>query len=33
MTLAADEEPTEAKVKEIRIQSSKLCELALSRGK
>ena len=33
MTLAADEEPTEAKVKAIREQSAKLALLALSRGK
>lgn len=33
MTLASDEEPTEAKVKEIRAQSAKLALLALSRGK
>ncbi|MEO1857777.1 MAG: hypothetical protein ABGY95_10520 [Rubritalea sp.] len=33
MTLAADEEPTEAKVKSIREQSAKLAQLALSRGK
>lgn len=33
MTLASDEEPTEAKVKEIREQSAKLALLALSRGK
>lgn len=32
MTLASDEEPTEAKVKEIREQSAKLAKLALSRG-
>ncbi|MFD2159629.1 hypothetical protein ACFSW8_12030 [Rubritalea tangerina] len=32
MTLAADEEPTEAKVKEIREQSARLAKLALSRG-
>lgn len=32
MTLAADQEPTEAKVKEIRTQSAKLGTLALSRG-
>lgn len=33
MTLAADEEPTEAKVAEIKEQSAKLAKLALSRGK
>lgn len=33
MTLAADEEPTEAKVSKIRILSSELTALALSRGK
>lgn len=33
MTLASDEEPTEAKVKEIREQSARLATLALSRGK
>ena len=33
MTLAADEEPTEARVKVIREQSAKLALLALSRGK
>jgi hypothetical protein len=33
MTLAADEEPTEAKVKVIRAQSAKLAKLAISRGK
>ena len=32
MTLASDEEPTEAKVAEIRDQSAKLADLALSRG-
>lgn len=33
MTLASDEEPTEAKVQEIKEQSSKLAALVLSRGK
>lgn len=32
MTLGSDEEPTEAKVKEIREQSAKLTNLVLSRG-
>ncbi|MGJ8673259.1 hypothetical protein [Rubritalea sp.] len=32
MTLASDEEPTEAQVKEISTQSKKLADLALSRG-
>jgi len=32
MTLAADQEPTEAKVTEIREMSAKLATLALSRG-
>ena len=33
MTLAADEEPTKAKVKVIRADSAKLAKLILSRGK
>lgn len=33
MTLAADQEPTEAKVTEIKDMSAKLAKLALSRGK
>lgn len=33
MTLGSDEEPTEAKVKEIREQSTNLAKLVLSRGK
>lgn len=32
MTLAADQEPTEAKVKEIREESAKMAKLAISRG-